>query len=110
MGRCRLNPLPLWERVLSRVSGEAGEGSAATNLLRPDPSPGLSLRSRPPSPTRGEGKKESLQQLQQIRFLLLYLIQRALLWRLVRTPAQQPRAVAEAFAGEMVVADFDNEL
>jgi hypothetical protein len=48
-----INPSPLAgedaERTL-RVS-EAGEGAGARN-----PSPGRSLRSRPPSPARGEGR------------------------------------------------------
>ena len=51
-----------------------------------------------------------LQQLQQIRFLLRDLVHRALLGRLVRPPAYQPRAVAKAVAAEMVVADLHHEL
>src|SRR5262245_22599597 len=39
------------ERALAR---EAGEGASQQN-----PSPGRSLRSRPPSPTRGEGREQA---------------------------------------------------
>jgi hypothetical protein len=42
----------------TRSVSEAGEGSGLT--LGADPSPGRSLRSRPPSPTRGEGRKASV--------------------------------------------------
>jgi hypothetical protein len=39
----------------TRSVSEAGKGPGLT--LRADPSPGRSLRSRPRSPTRGEGKE-----------------------------------------------------
>jgi very-short-patch-repair endonuclease len=49
-------PSPLvGEGASRRLRREAGEGSAARN-----PSPGRSLRSRPPSPTRGEGKEPAV--------------------------------------------------
>src|SRR5581483_12102969 len=50
------------------------------------------------------------EQLHRIGGLLLQLLEGALLRRLVRAPAQDGCAVAEALAGEMVVADFDHEL
>src|SRR6266849_4879768 len=37
------------------------------------------------------------------------LIHRALLWRLVGTPAQYFRPVPKATAGEMIVSNFDND-
>src|SRR5262249_52503415 len=54
--------------------------------------------------------RDALQQLHQVRLLLLDLVQRALLRRLVGTPAHQPGTVAEAIAGKVVVADFHHEL
>src|SRR3954469_6519000 len=50
------------------------------------------------------------QQLHRIDRFLLQLIQRALPRRLVRTPAQDRGAVAETFAAEMIVTDFDDQL
>src|SRR4051812_38889634 len=50
------------------------------------------------------------QQLHRIDRFLLQLIQHALPRRLVRTPAQDGGAVAETFAAEMIVADFDHQL
>ncbi|GLH82088.1 hypothetical protein SSBR45G_69970 [Bradyrhizobium sp. SSBR45G] len=53
-----VHPLPLWERV-ARMSGakcEPGEGSvSADEIAEAYPSPGFELRSKPPSPARGEG-------------------------------------------------------
>jgi len=46
-------PSPLVGEGAERRSREAGEGG-----FKNAPSPGRSLRSRPPSPTRGEGKAE----------------------------------------------------
>jgi hypothetical protein len=53
-------PSPLAGEGVERMRrmSEAGEGSGFS--LRTDPSPGRSLRSRPPSPARGEGKKASV--------------------------------------------------
>src|ERR1700693_3651382 len=56
------------------------------------------------------GERGSPQQLHQIRLILPHLLHLALLRRLVRPPPQQPRPMPEAAAGEMVVADLDNEL
>jgi hypothetical protein len=52
----------------------------------------------------------SIEQCHQLCLLLLDLIDGALPWRLIRAPAQQPGAMSEALAGEMVVADLDHEL
>src|SRR5690606_27550936 len=41
--------------------------------------------------------------------LPLELVERTLLRRFVRPPAEQPGAVAEAVAGEVVVGDFDHQ-
>src|SRR4029077_8863264 len=46
----------------------------------------------------------------RVSLLLLDLIERALPRRLVRPPAYEARAVTEAAAREMVVADLDHEL
>src|SRR5262249_3776164 len=52
----------------------------------------------------------SIQQRHQLCLLMLDLIDGALLWRLIGAPTQQPRAVPEAFAGEMVVTSFKANL
>src|SRR6266404_4441645 len=58
-GRRSFFPLPLRERVAklrAKASNEPGEGFASQDSNEDDPSPGASLCSAPPSPTRGEGK------------------------------------------------------
>src|SRR5689334_19374388 len=39
----------------------------------------------------------------------MHLFHGALLWRLVRPPTQQPRAVAESSAAEMIVTNLDHQ-
>jgi hypothetical protein len=53
--RRTLKPSPLVGEGAERRSREAGEGG-----LSYAPSPGRSLRSRPPSPTRGEGRGKAV--------------------------------------------------
>ncbi len=50
-------PSPLVGEGAEPRSGEAGEGPREAPLHEEAPSPGVSLRSPPPSPTRGEGKE-----------------------------------------------------
>src|SRR5882757_1503892 len=50
------------------------------------------------------------EQPHRIDGLLLQLIQRALPRRLVRAPAQDRGAMAKAFAAEMIVGHFDDQL
>src|SRR5262245_37711846 len=56
---CISFPLALWERVPTPGfnPGEAGEGLFVCCGICKLPSPGASLRSALPSPTRGEGKR-----------------------------------------------------
>src|SRR4051812_15847641 len=55
------------------------------------------------------GRAGSDQQLHRIDGRLFQLIERALLRRLVRPPAQDRGAVAKSFAAEMIVADLDDQ-
>jgi DNA helicase-2/ATP-dependent DNA helicase PcrA len=50
-------PSPLVGEGAEPRSGEAGEGQREAPLHEEAPSPGVSLHSPPPSPTRGEGKE-----------------------------------------------------
>ena len=49
------------------------------------------------------------QQAKQIRLLLRELIHRTLCGRFVGSPPKQLGAMAETIAGDMIVADFDDE-
>src|SRR5690606_14627230 len=51
----------------------------------------------------------AVEQPHHVRLRLVQLRERALARRLVGSPAQQARAVAEAAAAEMVVGDLDHE-
>src|SRR5688572_10573836 len=75
-----------------------GEGSGSHHLITPD-------ETDPPwrATSPGEAERGDLR-------LLLDLLHRALARRLVRAPAKEGRAVTEAAAAEVVVADFDDEL
>ena len=66
--------------------------------------------STPPCRGSSPHSGEAFQQLHQIAFFCSTCSIVHCSRRLVRPPAQQPRAVAEAVAGEMVVADLDDEL
>src|SRR5581483_4529345 len=61
------------------------------------------LCSAPPGRSTGVGAGGSVQQGRQTGLLLLHLIEGALFRRFVGAPAQEPRAVAEAIAAEMIV-------
>src|ERR1044071_6541982 len=50
-----------------------------------------------------------LEQRQRLAAAFDHLIERALFGSLVRPPAQQPRAMAKAVAGEVVVFNFNHE-
>src|SRR5215510_5545716 len=110
-------PAMSWERGLQMVNAEPFDGIGRGTL-------GKYLQGVPvgclPCPTPASGQDfcdarlcprvGSLQQSHQIGLLLLHLIERALPRRLVGAPAQQPGAVAEALAAEVIVADLDHEL
>src|SRR5947207_9659276 len=52
----------------------------------------------------------SVEERHQLCFFLFDLIEPALLGRLIGAPAQEPRAMPKALAGEMIVTDLDHEL
>src|SRR5687768_13935711 len=55
------DPLPLRERVASRGAASRVRGNVSRRVEGVYPSPGPSLRSGPPSPARGEGRRNSWQ-------------------------------------------------
>src|ERR1700722_4594019 len=121
----------LWRPLrLARIASGASASAASDQAIHPCWAPvewlikdrltnGFADRINPELLDPGDGAvsdaalfaiRRQRERLQEIRLLLLHLIQGALAGGLVGTPAQQCRAVTEALAGEMVVAHLDHEL